>query len=172
MVEYGLLDYVDTPNAETLIDDLHPDGFQLISGSRIPLIMFGGQVAQGVESNWHSHVCICKTVIDQFGLHPSACRVSTAPSRSRVASAQAWPVPNRPPLALRSCSPLHQIPPSSPRAVGRSDGRTATGSYRPRWHFDPCAGRHYRSAAQSAASAPRGELRNFRTAPSQPRLSF
>ena len=36
-------------------DALHPDGFQVIGGSRIPLIMFGGKVGQGIDSQWHSH---------------------------------------------------------------------------------------------------------------------
>ncbi len=77
----GYADHVDTPNAETVIDQLHPAGFQLIGGSRLPLILFGGQVAQGVESNWHSHACIAKTVIDLFGLPPFGVpRVDTARS--------------------------------------------------------------------------------------------
>ncbi len=77
----GYADHVDTPNSETAVDALHPGGFQLIGGSRIPLILFGGQVAPGVESNWHSHACIAKTVIDLFGLPPFGVpRVDTARS--------------------------------------------------------------------------------------------
>lgn len=64
----GYADHIATPNAETVLDALHPKGFQIIGGPRIPLIMFGGQVKQGIESNWHSHACIPKTVIDLFGL--------------------------------------------------------------------------------------------------------
>jgi hypothetical protein len=66
----GYADHVETPNAETVPDALHPDGFQVLGGSRIPLIMFGGQVKQGIESNWHSHASIPKTVIDLFNLPP------------------------------------------------------------------------------------------------------
>jgi hypothetical protein len=51
----GYADHVSTPNAETVIDALHPAGFQLIGGSRIPMLMFGGQVKQGIDINWHSH---------------------------------------------------------------------------------------------------------------------
>jgi len=64
----GYADHVDTPNAETVVDGLHPHGFQLIGGTRIPLIMFGGRVMQGIESEWHSHACIPKTVVDLFKL--------------------------------------------------------------------------------------------------------
>jgi len=64
----GYGDHVDTPNAETAVDALHPKGFQILGGSRIPLIVFGGQVKGGIESNWHSHACIPKTVIDLFHL--------------------------------------------------------------------------------------------------------
>jgi hypothetical protein len=66
----GYTDHVATPNAETVPDALHPDGFQVLGGSRIPLLMFGGQVKQGIESNWHSHASIPKTVIDLFNLPP------------------------------------------------------------------------------------------------------
>ena len=91
----GYADHVDTLNSETVVDDLHPDGFQLIGGSRIPLLMFGGKVAQGVESNWHSHACICKTVIDLFGLRPFGVpRVDTSNSLAgRVDGTLARPEP-------------------------------------------------------------------------------
>jgi hypothetical protein len=36
-----------SPAIETAVDALHPGGFQVIGGSRIPLLMFGGKVAQG-----------------------------------------------------------------------------------------------------------------------------
>jgi hypothetical protein len=64
----GYADHVDTPDAETIVDPIHPGGFQVIGGSRIPLIMFGGHVKQGIESNWHSHAALCKTVIDLLQL--------------------------------------------------------------------------------------------------------
>ena len=43
----GYTDTVATPDSETAVDALHPGGFQLIGGSRIPLIVFGGKVKQG-----------------------------------------------------------------------------------------------------------------------------
>jgi hypothetical protein len=66
----GYADHVSTPNAETVVDALHPQGFQLIGGSRIPMLLFGGQVKQGIDTNWHSHAIIPKTAIDLFGLKP------------------------------------------------------------------------------------------------------
>ena len=64
----GYADHVSTPNAETVVDALHPNGFQLIGGSRIPMLVFGGQVKQGIDTNWHSHAVIPKTAIDLLGL--------------------------------------------------------------------------------------------------------
>jgi hypothetical protein len=91
----GYADHVATPNAETVVDALHHGGFQLIGGPRLPLIMFGGQVPQGIESNWHSHACIPKTVIDLFGLPPFGVpRVDTARSLAgRVDKSLARPNP-------------------------------------------------------------------------------
>ena len=66
----GYADHVSTPDAETVVDSLHASGFQLIGGSRIPMLMFGGQVRQGIDTNWHSHAVIPKTAIDLLGLPP------------------------------------------------------------------------------------------------------
>jgi len=77
----GYADHVATPDAETVPDALHPKGFQVIGGSRIPLIMFGGRVTQGIEPQWHSHASLPKTVIDLFGLGKFGVpRVDGAPS--------------------------------------------------------------------------------------------
>jgi hypothetical protein len=77
----GYADHVATPDAERVPDALHPDGFQVIGGSRIPLLVFGGRVVQGVESEWHSHASIAKTIIDLLGLPAFGVpRVDTAPS--------------------------------------------------------------------------------------------
>ena len=77
----GYADHVSTPDAETVPDALHPRGFQAIGGSRIPLIMFGQTVKQGIESEWHSHASLLKTVIDLFGLDTFGVpRVDDAPS--------------------------------------------------------------------------------------------
>ena len=77
----GYADSVPTPDIETVPDALHPNGFAAIGGSRIPLIMFGGKVAQGIDPQWHSHASIPKTVIDLLGLPAMGVpRVDTAPS--------------------------------------------------------------------------------------------
>jgi len=77
----GYTDHVATPDAERVPDALHPGGFQVLGGSRIPLLMFGGAVKQGIESEWHSHASLAKTVIDLFGLDKFGVkRVDTAPS--------------------------------------------------------------------------------------------
>ena len=91
----GYADHVSTPNAETVIDALHPAGFQIIGGTRIPMLMFGGQVKQGIDTNWHSHAVIPKTVIDLLGLPPFGIpRVDTSVSLAgRVDANLARPVP-------------------------------------------------------------------------------
>jgi hypothetical protein len=77
----GYADHVATPDAETVPDALHPKGFQVIGGSRIPLIMFGGRVMEGIEPQWHSHASLPKTVIDLLGLGKFGVpRVDAAPS--------------------------------------------------------------------------------------------
>jgi hypothetical protein len=84
----GYADQVATPDSETVPDSLHPTGFQLIGGSRIPLLVFGGQVRQGIDNRWHSHASIPKTIIDLFGLGPFGVpRVDTAPSLAALVSA-------------------------------------------------------------------------------------
>jgi hypothetical protein len=91
----GYADHVSTPNAETVVDALHPAGFQLLGGSRIPMLMFGGRVKQGIDTNWHSHAVIPKTVIDLLGLAPFGVpRVDTSASLvGRVDQTRARPVP-------------------------------------------------------------------------------
>lgn len=81
----GYADSVPTPNIETIPDALHPEGFQIIGGSRIPLLMFGGMVAQRIDPEWHSHASIVKTIIDLFGMPPlGVTRVDTAPSLAHL----------------------------------------------------------------------------------------
>jgi phospholipase C len=93
----GYGDHVTTPSIETLPDSLHPGGFQAIGGSRLPLIMFGGHVVQGVDNRWHSHASIAKTVIDLLGLPGLGVpRVDTAPSlANRVDPGVNRPLPPR-----------------------------------------------------------------------------
>ena len=77
----GYADHVVTPDIETAIDARHPAGFQIIGGSRLPLFLFGGHVAQGVHHGWTTHASIPKTVIDPLGLGPFGVpRVDAAPS--------------------------------------------------------------------------------------------
>jgi hypothetical protein len=77
----GYADHVPTPSIETLPDALHPDGFQAIGGSRLPLIIFGGHVVQGIDNRWHSHASIMKTITDLIDLPPLGVpRVDSAPS--------------------------------------------------------------------------------------------
>jgi hypothetical protein len=64
----GYADSVPTPTSEIVPDALHPDGFPVIGGSRIPLIMFGGKVKQGIDPQWHSHASAPKTICDLLGL--------------------------------------------------------------------------------------------------------
>jgi phospholipase C len=54
----GYADHLATPDSEREADALHPAGFQIIGGARIPLIMFGGGVKQGIDNTWHSHASI------------------------------------------------------------------------------------------------------------------
>jgi hypothetical protein len=84
----GYADHVATPDSEVVPDSLHPAGFQVIGGSRIPLLMFGGHVHQGIDNRWHSHASIPKTIVDLFGLGPFGVpRVDTAPSLAGLVSA-------------------------------------------------------------------------------------
>ena len=108
----GYTDSVPTPNIETVPDALHPDGFQIIGGSRIPLIMFGGQVRQGIDSQWHSHATIAKTVIDLLGLPPMGVpRVDLAPSLAPlVNSASTRPLPPAPGTAITQPTPPQPTP--------------------------------------------------------------
>jgi hypothetical protein len=91
----GYADHVVTPDVETVPDELHPKGFQVVGGSRIPLIMFGGAVEQGIDNAWHSHASIIKTVIDLLGLPVFGVpRVDSAPSLApRVSNALQRPTP-------------------------------------------------------------------------------
>ena len=86
----GYADHVVTPVAETAIDALHPGGFAIIGGSRVPLIMFGGRVGQRIDNTWHSHASILRTIIDLFALPTfGIARVDHAPSLAAFVSATA-----------------------------------------------------------------------------------
>jgi hypothetical protein len=122
----GYADHVVTPDIETVPDALHPHGFQILGGSRIPLILFGGRVAQGIDNGWHSHATIVKTIVDLFGLPAFGVpRVDTAPSLAGfVSSSLARPAPPAygtaivqpaPPLP----TPVPQPPPPWKGALGQ-----------------------------------------------------
>ena len=120
----GYADSVPTPVIETAVDALHPDGFQVIGGSRIPLIMFGGKVVQGIESRWHSHACIVKTVIDLLGLPPIGVpRVDTSVSLAdRVDPTVSRPTP--PAHGTAVTQPAPPTPPPMPVDPGPWPGPT------------------------------------------------
>ncbi len=107
----GYADHVVTPDIERVPDALHPGGFQAIGGSRIPLLMFGGGVRQGIDSHWHSHASIPRTIIDLLGLPAFGVpRVDQAPSLAgNFSSALRRPAP--PALG----STVTQPAPPSPR---------------------------------------------------------
>ena len=73
----------------------------MLGGSRIPLLIFGGQVTQWIESNWHSHASILKVVIDLLQLPPFGvpCVDSAASLASRVV-----------PTLQREQPPAHGLP--------------------------------------------------------------
>jgi hypothetical protein len=109
----GYADHVQTPISELVPDALHPSGFPAIGGSRIPLVMFGGQVAQGIESEWHSHASVPRTVIDLLGLPPfGVARVDGAPSLAGRVSASNRPQPPAPGAQI-----TQPRPPSKPPAT-------------------------------------------------------
>lgn len=59
----GWDDHVATPNLEHT-----EDGVQLAYAPRVPLLVFGGQVKQGIDSRWSSHADVPKTIIQTLGL--------------------------------------------------------------------------------------------------------
>jgi hypothetical protein len=121
----GYADHVSTPDAETVVDALHPSGFQLSGGTRIPMLMFGGRVKQGIDTSWHSHAVIPKTVIDLLGLAPFGIpRVDTSASLAgRVDATLARPVP--PSLGSKIVQPPAPNPRPPVQAPGAWGGPNA-----------------------------------------------
>ncbi len=114
-----------------MIDALHPAGFQLIGGTRIPMLMFGGQVTLGIDTNWHSHAVIPKTVIDLLGLVPFGIpRVDTSASLAgRVDPKLARPVPPSLGSTIRATAGAQsKTSGTSTRTVGRADYAAIAGS--------------------------------------------
>ncbi|MCW2752737.1 MAG: hypothetical protein JWQ32_148, partial [Marmoricola sp.] len=108
----GYADSIRTPTIETVADALHPNGFAAIGGSRIPLIMFGGMVKQGIDPRWHSHASLPKTVIDLLELPAMGVpRVDTAPSLAeRVDPSLSRPVPPAYGVAVVQPTPPSRAP--------------------------------------------------------------
>lgn len=112
----GYADSVPTPAIETVPDALHPDGFPIIGGSRIPLLMFGGAVTQAIDPEWHSHASIPKTICDLLGLGTFGVpRVDDAPSLAHlVQPGLGRPVPPAPGSTI--VQPVAPIPRPTPVA--------------------------------------------------------
>ena len=114
----GYTDSVPTPVIETVPDAVHPTGFAAIGGSRIPLIMFGGKVTQGIDPHWHSHASIPRTIIDLLGLPPMGVpRVDTAPTLAgHVDTTLTRPEPPAPGTVITQPTPPHPPPQPVPPA--------------------------------------------------------
>jgi hypothetical protein len=110
----GYTDSVPSPVLETVPDALHPNGFAAIGGSRIPLLMFGGRVEQLIDTQWHSHASIPKTIIDLLGLPAMGVpRVDTAPSMAAHVDTT-LPRPEPPPPGTVITQPTPPHPPPAP----------------------------------------------------------
>lgn len=108
----GYADSVPTPDIQTVPDGLHPNGFQAYGGSRIPLLMFGGAVRQGIDPEWYTLASVPKTVIDLLGLPAFGVpRVDTAPTLAhRVERSLKRPVPPVPGAAITQPTPPSPTP--------------------------------------------------------------
>ncbi len=104
----GYDDHVKTPVLEYT-----PDNVQLAYGSRIPLLMFGGPVKQGIDSRWCSHASITKTAIDLLGLPALGVpRVDQAPSLIDLVDPSQSP--SAPPPAYGSALTIPPAPTPTP----------------------------------------------------------
>ena len=121
----GYADHVTTPNIETLPDALHPNGFPAIGGSRLPLSVFGGHVAQTIDNRWHSHASIVKTCMDLLGLPALGVpRVDTAPTLATLVNATT-PRPAPPTFGTTITQPAPPDPPRHPTPPGPWPGPLA-----------------------------------------------
>jgi hypothetical protein len=118
----GYADSVQTQVLETIPDAVHPDGFAVIGGSRIPLIMFGGKVEQAIDSAWHSHSSIPKTIMDLLGMPPMGVpRVDDAPSlAAHVKKSLTRPEP--PPHGTVVTQPKPPTPTPAPKKPTKAKG--------------------------------------------------
>ena len=107
----GYADHVATPSAELVPDALHPNGFQAIGGSRIPVIMFGGPVRQAIDNAWRSQASVPKSIIDLLGLPAFGVpRVDSAASLAHHVSSGL----NRPPPPPFGSTVVQPAPPHPP----------------------------------------------------------
>ncbi len=112
----GYADSVPTPAIETVPDALHPGGYPAIGGSRIPLLMFGGRVPQHLDTQWHSHASIPKTIIDLLSLPPMGVdRVDRAPTLAHLIDTSiSRPVPPAPGATITQPVPPNPTPTPEP----------------------------------------------------------
>ena len=109
----GYDDHVKTPVLEYT-----PDNVQLAYGPRIPLVMFGGQVKQGIDSRWCGHASITKTAIDLLGLPALGVpRVDQAPTLSDLVDVSQTPTPSPPAFGSTLAIPPAPNPPVPPAAL-------------------------------------------------------
>ncbi len=106
----GYDDHVKTPVLEYT-----PDNVQLAYGSRIPLLMFGGQVKPGIDSRWCGHASIPKTAIDLLGLPALGVpRLDSAPSLADLVDPSRTPNPAPPAYGTTLTIPAAPNPPVAP----------------------------------------------------------
>jgi hypothetical protein len=101
----GFDDHVKTPAVEYT-----PDNVQVAYGPRVPLIMFGGPVRDGIDSRWCSHVSITRTAIQLLGL--PALGVPRVDADAGLADRVVAGVKNPPPPAFGT--KIVQPPPPQP----------------------------------------------------------
>jgi hypothetical protein len=107
----GFDDHVRTPVVEYT-----PDNVQLAFGPRVPVLMFGGPVKQGIDSRWSGHASIPKTAIDLLGLPALGVpRVDGDPGFADLVDPAAPPSPPPPAFGTALTLPPAPQPPVAPR---------------------------------------------------------
>jgi hypothetical protein len=106
----GWDDHVATPAVEYT-----PDNVQLAYGPRVPLLVFGGHVRQGIDSRWCSHVSVPKTAMQLLQLPPLG--VPRLDDDAGLADLVDAAASNQPPPAFGDTPPIP--PPPSPPVAAR-----------------------------------------------------